>query len=78
MDPNQMRNWKVLTWNVRGINSSWKWDAVRNKVAEAHCDIACLQETKKELFDSAFLKKYYLLPLMNLISYLRMVPRVGY
>jgi len=57
MDPSKMRDWKVLTWNVRGNNFSWKWDAVKNKVIVAQCDIVCLQETKKESFDSAFLKK---------------------
>ena len=46
-----------MTWNVRGINSSWKWDSVKNKISEAQCDIVCLQETKKENFDSLFLRK---------------------
>lgn len=57
MNLNQIRSWKVLTWNVRGINSSWKWDSVRNKIVEAQCDIICLQETKKENFDAPFLRK---------------------
>lgn len=42
---------------MRGINSSWKWDSVRNKIVEAKCDFVCLQETKKENFDASFLKK---------------------
>jgi len=46
-----------MTWNVRGINSSWKWDPVRNKISEAQCDIFCLQETKKESFDIPFLRE---------------------
>lgn len=46
-----------MTWNVRGINSSWKWDSVKNKIVEAQCDIVCLQETKKDQFDRLFLKK---------------------
>lgn len=50
------RSWNVLTWNVRGINSNWKWDAVKDKISQSSCDIVCLQETKKETFDLAFLK----------------------
>ena len=57
MNQHQARNWKVLTWNVRGINSSWKWDSVKNKVICVQCDIICFQETKKDSFDSSFLRK---------------------
>jgi exonuclease III len=53
---NTTRNWKIITWNVRGINSQWKWSPVRNKVTESQCDIVCLQETKKEVIDGSFLK----------------------
>ena len=59
MNQHQARNWKVLTWNVRGINSSWKWDLVKNKVICVQCDIICFQETKKDSFDSSFLRKIY-------------------
>jgi len=51
------RSWNVLSWNVRGINSSWKWDSVRNKIVDSLCDIVCLQETKKEVIDATFLRK---------------------
>lgn len=57
MDHNNSRNWNVLSWNVRGINATWKWDAVRNKILQSACDIFCLQETKKETFDASFLRK---------------------
>lgn len=50
------KDWNILSWNVRGINSSWKWDSVKNKICDASCDVICLQETKKETFDAAFLK----------------------
>lgn len=49
--------WNILCWNVRGINSDKKWDAVRDRVVESMCDIICLQETKKQSFDLLFLKK---------------------
>ena len=52
-----VRNWKVLCWNVRGINSDTKWDCIRDKISELGCDIVCLQETKKEFFDIQFIKK---------------------
>lgn len=53
---NSKRSWKILSWNVRGINSQEKWDAIRSKIMESNCDIVCLQETKRELFDLAYLK----------------------
>ena len=45
------RSWKVLCWNVRGLNSQSRQRAVRNKVEESQCQIVCLQETKMEFFD---------------------------
>jgi len=51
------RNWNILCWNVRGINSDKKWDAVRDRIVESKCDIVCLQETKKQSFDLMFIKK---------------------
>ena len=52
------RSWKVLCWNVRGINSDKKWDSIRDKIVESNCDILCLQETKRENFDIQFIKKF--------------------
>lgn len=42
----QGRTWKVLDWNIRGINSDKKWNAFRSKIGETNCDIICPQETK--------------------------------
>lgn len=36
-----------------------KWDSVINKIVESQCGILYLQETKKESFDSTFVKKFY-------------------
>jgi exonuclease III len=47
----------VLSHNVRGINSTAKWNAIRCSIKEAGCEVVCLQETKREFFDLAFLKK---------------------
>jgi exonuclease III len=56
MNQNQTRKWKVLSWNVRGINSRDKWNAIRDKVTDSMCDIICFQETKKEEIDVNFLR----------------------
>lgn len=56
--PQISRDLKVLCWNIRGLNSNKKWDSIRDKIVESQCDIICLQETKKELFDLAFVKKF--------------------
>lgn len=50
------KTWNVLCWNIRGINSDKKWNAIRDRVVECHCDVICLQETKKEIFDLMFLR----------------------
>jgi exonuclease III len=56
MNQNPFKCWNVLSWNVRGVNASWKWNAVRDKVVEAGCDILCFQETKRDNFDLQFLR----------------------
>ena len=58
MNSTQFRNWSVLCWNIRGINASKKWDALKDKVLEVGCHIVCLQETKREAFDSLFVRKF--------------------
>jgi exonuclease III len=50
--------WKVLCWNIRGINSEKKWNDIRDRVVETSCDIICLQETKRASFDSNFLRQF--------------------
>jgi exonuclease III len=52
------RNWFILDWNVRGINSQGRWDDLSNKISESNCNILCLQETKRENFDSSYLKNF--------------------
>lgn len=41
----------ILAWNVRGINSQGKWDAIRAKIDESAASIVCLQEIKRESFE---------------------------
>ena len=37
---------KILTWNVRGLNSIPRQDSVRSIVDSTRSDIVCIQETK--------------------------------
>jgi len=51
-------NWHILCWNIRGINASEKWDAVREKIEESSCSVICLQEMKREHFDASYIRKF--------------------
>jgi hypothetical protein len=53
------RQWKVLYWNVWGINSAVKWSTIRSKIRETNCEIIYLQETKREVFDHSYLWNLY-------------------
>lgn len=37
---------RILCWNVRGLNSRVRQDAIRNLISNSRVDIVCLQETK--------------------------------
>jgi hypothetical protein len=54
---NQARTWNILNWNIRGLNSDDKCNAVCSKIEESSCVIYCLQETKRQSFDSSSIKK---------------------
>jgi exonuclease III len=53
------RKWRILCWNVRGLNSEIRQRAVFSKINESECDIICLQETKCETFDWSLIRKFY-------------------
>src|SRR4051812_11462209 len=53
------RNWSILNWNIRGIIDQNKWLVIRQKINEAPCDIICMQETKREVFDSRYIQNFY-------------------
>jgi exonuclease III len=55
---NHNRFWKILNWNIRGINAEKKWLAIASKIEECGCDIICIQETKMENFDIQFIRKF--------------------
>jgi hypothetical protein len=52
------RKWKVLCWNVRGLNSEERQREVRSKIEESQCAVVCLQETKCDYFDHRFIRKF--------------------
>ena len=54
---NNKRSWNILNWNVRGIISSARWDDIRQKIDESACCIMIFQETKRDSFDLAYIKK---------------------
>jgi exonuclease III len=51
-------DWSVLSFNVRGINAVAKGNGIHCVIRESNCDIICLQETKKEFFDRADLRRF--------------------
>lgn len=58
MNSQQTRDWKVLCWNVSGLNSEERQISVRAKIEESQCSVICLQETKCEFFDQRAIRKF--------------------
>jgi hypothetical protein len=52
------RIWRILCWNVRGLNSEIRQREVRSKIDESDCDVIYLQETKCENFDWRLIRKF--------------------
>jgi exonuclease III len=59
-NPPQNMHWslKILSHNIRGINSNTKWNSLRNSIMETNYDIICIQETKKESFDDSYIRYF--------------------
>lgn len=49
------RCWKVLSWNVSGLNTYVRQHDIRAKIEESQSAIVFLQETKFSFFDQRFL-----------------------
>lgn len=73
MNTTHLRDWKVLCWNIRGLNSDSKWNSIRDKVVESACDVIFLQETKKDALDLSFIR-HFCPPAFDAFSYL---PSIG-
>lgn len=52
------KNWNILVWNIRGINSDDKLLAIRNAINQSGCNAICLQETKRMHFDMSFIRSF--------------------
>ena len=63
-----MRSWKILCWNVRGLNSNASQRSVREKVTASQCGVVCLQETKLLYALVRLLKAFALLVLISLLN----------
>ena len=58
MNHSRFKDWKVLCWNVRGLNSEARQLAVKQKIDESGCSMVCLQETKCTHIDHRFIRKF--------------------
>ena len=58
MDIRSTRSWRVMCWNVWGLNSDDRQLVVRNKVDESQASVIYLQETKMEYMDSRTVRKF--------------------
>ena len=58
MNQSGFKDWKVLCWNVRGLNSEARQLAVKQKIDESGCSVVCLQETKCMHIDHRFIRKF--------------------
>jgi hypothetical protein len=54
----QVRKWRILCWNVRGLNADNHQRALRSKIEESQCFVICIQETKCENIDHKFIIKF--------------------
>ena len=59
MNYQQSRVWRVLSWNVHGLNADARQRALRSKIEESQTTIVCIQETKCEHIDHKLLRKFY-------------------
>ena len=58
MDNCYFRNWNVLCWDMRGLNSEARQRDLRAKIEESRCSVLCLQETKCENFDIRMIRSF--------------------
>jgi exonuclease III len=58
INTHKRKSWNVLNWNIRGINSKDKCNAIRQKLDESNCVVYCIQETKREQFDHPYIRRF--------------------
>jgi hypothetical protein len=57
MDNNANRSWSILNWNVWGLNSVDKYNAIRSKIEESSYLVFCVQQTNPHHFDHSNFRK---------------------
>jgi hypothetical protein len=68
----------ILNWNVRGLNSTARQDAVRVMVDTSKIDVVCLQETKMSLVSRRLVLSMLGSAFVNNFIYLVMEPVVEF
>ena len=68
MNYQQSRVWRVLCWNVHGLNADARQRALRSKIEESRATIVCIQETKCEYIDHKFPRKFCPSALITLLT----------
>jgi exonuclease III len=53
---NTIQNYKILSWNVRGLNNPAKREDVRQAISSFKADLICLQETKLSSFNPSIIR----------------------
>jgi hypothetical protein len=70
---NSRRDLKILSHNIRRINSDNKWNSLRNSIMETNCGILCIQERKKILLRTPTFVSSAIDPWTNLLLDLLLV-----
>ena len=61
-------HFKILSWNVRGLNDSRKRLIVKNCLREWKCDVICLQETKLSGMDRQMVGNLWSCPYVDWVA----------
>jgi exonuclease III len=72
--PMSQHNYKILSWNVRGLNEVARRDSVQELVRDTGSTIVCLQETKLTIVDDATILRT-LCP--NFLNNIAVLPAIG-
>ena len=59
---------RMVSWNVQGLNDSWKHLIVRNLLWEWNCDVVYLQETKLAGMDRQLICSLWSCPYVDWVA----------
>ena len=60
-----VREMRVLSWNVRGLNNPQKQEVCKNLLKKWKCDIVCFQETKLSSLNSLVVRSLWGSPFLD-------------